>query len=60
MIIPKHPWTKEQVKAVWPVWVWMPDEMREELQDKVQSETNPNGEWPILIRNSKVERCTRL
>ena len=46
MIIPKHPWTKEQVKAVWPVWVWMPDEMREELQDKVQSETNPNGEWP--------------
>ena len=55
MIIPKHPWTKEQVKAVWPVWVWMPDEMREELQDKVQSETNPNGEWPS---NTKFQSGT--
>lgn len=55
MIIPKHPWTKEQVKAVWPVWVWMPDEMREELQDKIQSETNPNGEWPS---NTKFQSGT--
>lgn len=55
MIIPKHPWTKEQVKAVWPVWVWMPDEMREKLQDKVQSETNPNGEWPS---NTKFQSGT--
>lgn len=55
MIIPNHPWTKEQVKAVWPVWVWMPDEMREELQDKVQSETNPNGEWPS---NTKFQSGT--
>ncbi len=55
MIIPKHPWTKEQVKSVWPVWVWMPDEMREELQDKVQSETNPNGEWPS---NTKFQSGT--
>lgn len=55
MIIPKHPWTKEQVKAVWPVWVWMPDEMREELQDKIQSESNPNGEWPS---NTKFQSGT--
>ena len=41
MIIPKHPWTKEQVKAVWPVWV--------------QSETNPNGEWPS---NTKFQSGT--
>lgn len=55
MIIPKHPWTKEQVKAVWPVWVWMPDEMREELQNKIQSESNPNGEWPS---NTKFQSGT--
>ena len=42
-------------EAVWPVWVWMPDEMREELQDKVQSETNPNGERPS---NTKFQSGT--
>lgn len=46
MIIPKKPWTKEQVKAVWPVWVWLRDDMRNQIADKIQSENNPNGEWP--------------
>ena len=55
MIIPKKAWTKEQVKAVWPIWVWMPDEMREEIQDQIQSETNPNGDWPS---NTKFQSGT--
>lgn len=55
MIIPKHPWTKEQVKSVWPVWVWMPDEMRGEIQAKIQSASNPEGEWPS---NTKFQSGT--
>lgn len=55
MIIPKHPWTKEQVRDAWPMWVWMPDEMREQIQSKVQSVSNPNGEWPS---NTKFQSGT--
>lgn len=55
MIIPKYPWTKEQIKSVWPVWVWMPDEMREEIGDDIQSAANPNASWPS---NTKFQSGT--
>lgn len=55
MIIPKHPWNKEQIKAVWPAWVWMPDEMRTEIGDNIQSVANPNAAWPS---NTKFQSGT--
>lgn len=55
MIIPKRLWTKEQVKAVWPVWVWLRDEMRNQISDNIQSEANPNAEWPS---NTKFQSGT--
>lgn len=52
MIDPKRPWTKEQIKAVWPVLVFQPEYMREQIdpQKDVQSEENPNAEWPSNTR----------
>ena len=55
MIIPKHPWTKEQIAAVWPCWVWMPDEMRSVIGDDIQSAANPNASWPS---NTKFQSGT--
>ncbi|WP_075558017.1 RagB/SusD family nutrient uptake outer membrane protein [Parabacteroides timonensis] len=52
MIDPKRPWTREQVEAVWPVLVFQPEYMREQIdpQKDVQSEQNPNAEWPSNTR----------
>ena len=52
MISPKRPWTKEQIKEAWPVLVFQPEYMREQIdpQKDVQSEQNPNAEWPSNTR----------
>jgi hypothetical protein len=52
MIDPRQPWTPEQVEAVWPVLVFLPEYMREEIdpQKDVQSEENPNAPWPSNTR----------
>jgi len=55
MIIPKEEWTKEQVQAVWPCWVWLRDGMREKIGDNIQSASNPNAEWPS---NTKFQSGT--
>lgn len=69
MMIPKQLWTKEQVADKWPVWVFLPDTMRSKIPESaVQSESNPNAEWPsntrfqsgtmysTLIKNQDPER----
>jgi hypothetical protein len=52
MIDPKRPWTKEQIKEVWPVLVFQPEYMREQIdpQKDVQSVDNPDAEWPSNTR----------
>ncbi len=56
MMIPKQQWTKEQIAAVWPVWVWLPDSMRIKIpESNVQSANNPNAEWPS---NTKFQNGT--
>lgn len=55
MIIPKEPWTIEQVKSVWPCWVWLRDEMRNSVGDNIQSVLKPNAEWPS---NTKFQSGT--
>lgn len=52
MIDPKRPWTKEQIKEVWPVLVFQPEYMRAQIdpQKDVQSVPNPNAEWPSNTR----------
>lgn len=69
MIIPKRAVSKEQVAALWPTWVWLPDTMRTKIPDSdVQSVTKPNASWPsntkfqngtmyaTLIKNQDPER----
>jgi hypothetical protein len=48
MIATKRVWTKEQIEAKWPVFVFLPDSMRNDIDPSkdVQSATNPNAEWP--------------
>lgn len=52
MIDPRRPWTPEQIKAVWPVLVFLPEYMREQIdpQKDVQSEQNPDALWPSNTR----------
>lgn len=52
MIDPREPWTPEQIKEVWPVLVFLPEYMREQIDPAtdVQSETNPNAKWPSNTR----------
>lgn len=52
MIDPREPWTPEQIKEVWPVLVFLPEYMRDEIDPAtdVQSETNPDAEWPSNTR----------
>lgn len=50
MIVPKHTWSIEMVKSAWPKWVWMPDELRGEIQENIQSSDNPDREWPSNTR----------
>ncbi|MDR1200720.1 MAG: RagB/SusD family nutrient uptake outer membrane protein [Tannerellaceae bacterium] len=52
MIDPRKPWTPEQIKEVWPILVFLPEYMREQIdpQKDVQSEQNPNAEWPSNTR----------
>lgn len=52
MIAPKRPWTKEQIEAIWPVLVFQPEYMREQIDPSkdVQSEQNPNAVWPSNTR----------
>lgn len=52
MIDPREPWTPEQIKEVWPVLVFLPEYMREQIDPlmDVQSEQNPNAEWPSNTR----------
>jgi hypothetical protein len=52
MIDPRQPWTPEQIAAVWPVLVFLPEYMREAIdpQKDVQSEENPHALWPSNTR----------
>lgn len=52
MIDPREPWTPEQIKEVWPVLVFLPEYMRDDIdpQTDVQSEQNPNAVWPSNTR----------
>lgn len=52
MIDPREPWTPEQVKELWPVLVFLPEYMREQIdpQEDIQSELNPNAIWPSNTR----------
>lgn len=52
MIDPRQPQTPEQIKELWPVLVFLPEYMREEIdpQKDVQSEQNPDAEWPSNTR----------
>ncbi|MCD8044983.1 MAG: RagB/SusD family nutrient uptake outer membrane protein [Tannerellaceae bacterium] len=52
MIAPKKAWTKEQIQAVWPVLVFLPEVMRANIDPatQVQSEAYPDAEWPSNTR----------
>jgi hypothetical protein len=45
--IPKRAVTAEYVASVWPIWVFLPDSMRQKISDsQIQSVNNPDAEWP--------------
>lgn len=52
MIDPRQPWTPEQIKDAWPVLIFLPEYMRDQIDPltDVQSEENPNAEWPSNTR----------
>jgi hypothetical protein len=48
MIAPKTLWTPEQIKEKWPVYVFVPDTMRNHIDPAkdIQSTANPDAPWP--------------
>jgi hypothetical protein len=52
MIDPRQPLSPEQIRELWPVLVFLPEYMRERIdpQRDVQSEQNPDAEWPSNTR----------
>jgi len=58
MIAPQNAWTKEQIAAVWPTYVYLPDSLKKSINSvtDIQSATNPNAAWPsnTRFRNEKM------
>lgn len=48
MITTKNRWTKEQILDMWPINVYLPEYMRDEIDPAkdIQSMSNPNAPWP--------------
>jgi hypothetical protein len=42
--------TPEDCKAVWPVWVYLPDSMKAVVGNNIQSLLKPNATWPSNVK----------
>lgn len=42
--------TPDDCKAVWPVWVYLPDSMKAVVGNNIQSLSKPNAKWPSNVR----------
>jgi starch-binding outer membrane protein, SusD/RagB family len=50
MIAPYWNFSPEDCKAVWPVWVFLPDSMKPVVGDDIQSLSKPTAKWPSNVR----------
>jgi starch-binding outer membrane protein, SusD/RagB family len=44
----------EYVKRAWPIWIWLPDHMKDVVGDDIQSESNPDATWPSNTKISYI------
>ncbi len=42
--------TPDDCKAVWPVWVYLPDSMKAVVGNNIQSLSKPNAKWPSNVK----------
>lgn len=50
MMAPYWNFTPADCKAVWPVWVFLPDSMKAVVGNNIQSITNPYAAWPSNVK----------